>query len=320
MLSTSDFSKKQVLFVFFNDGEKISFSNDNVVIKNSDGKIKLQISCYRIFLIYAVGNFSITNVVVKQSKKFGFSIALMTANFRIYDVVGFEKNANTLLKKQQYSYDKLDLASLIISNKIFNQQKTLKDNRNKSDSIKEAINTIEEYIKQISSCSTLSELMAYEGLTAKLYFRNHFNNVSWNGRKPRIKADYINSTLDIGYTILFAFIEALLVAYGFDTYCGVLHKQFYMRKSLVCDLVEPFRCIIDVQIKKSINLKQINEEHFVLINRQYQLKWEKSQEYATIFMKAILDQKDEIFLYIQSYYRAFIKDLPSSEFPFYKGE
>ena len=66
--------------------------------------------------------------------------------------------------------------------------------------------------------------MAYEGLASKLYFRNHFNNVLWIGRKPRIKRDYVNAVLDIGYTILFSFIDALLSCYGFDTYCGVIRN------------------------------------------------------------------------------------------------
>ena len=87
-----------------------------------------------------------------------------------------------------------------------------------------------------------------------------FEGLNWKGRKPRIKFDYINSSLDIGYTVLFTFIEVIANSFGFDIYVGVLHKQFYMRKSLICDFVEPFRTIIDEQVKKSINLKQIKEE------------------------------------------------------------
>lgn len=41
-----------------------------------------------------------------------------------------------------------------------------------------------------------------------------------------------------------------------DVYCGVLHTMFYMRKSLVCDVMEPFRAIVDEQVKKSLNLGQ----------------------------------------------------------------
>ena len=64
-----------------------------------------------------------------------------------------------------------------------------------------------------------------------------------------------------------------------------MHTQFYMRKSLVCDIVEPFRVLIDHEVKKAINLKQIKEEDFIIINHQYRLKWDKSADYVKILMK-----------------------------------
>lgn len=36
----------------------------------------------------------------------------------------------------------------------------------------------------------------------------YFDNVQWNGRKPRIKSDYVNVVLDIGYTMLFNIVDA----------------------------------------------------------------------------------------------------------------
>ena len=80
----------------------------------------------------------------------------------------------------------------------------------------------------------------------------YFDNVQWNGRKPRIKSDYVNVVLDIGYTMLFNIVDAMLQVYGFDTYYGVFHKCFYMRKSLVCDIMEPIRPIIDYEVRKAI--------------------------------------------------------------------
>ena len=50
--------------------------------------------------------------------------------------------------------------------------------------------------------------------------------------------------------------------FGFDTYVGVLHREFFHRKSLVCDLVEPFRPIIDSSLIKALNLGQIHEDDF----------------------------------------------------------
>lgn len=315
MISALDFKKKQIVFVLFNEGEKMSFSNDNIVIKTLDNKIKFQCSCYRLFMVYAVGNCSITSVVISKAKKFGFFIAFMTCGFRLYSVIGAEKDSNTLLKINQYTYDGIELAKHITKNKISNQWKTIGFVRDKSDSQVEAIKTIKQYVPKVDECKNLNEIMAYEGLSAKLYFKNHFNNVLWQGRQPRVKRDITNSVLDIGYTLLFAFIDSLLSAYGFDTYKGVMHRQFYMRKSLVCDLVEPFRPLIDIQVKKSINLKQIKEDDFLLIKGQYRLKWNCSAKYVQFLMKPIMEEKESIFLYIQSYYRAFMKKLEVDKFP-----
>lgn len=313
-----DFDKKQVIFVLFNEGEKMAFSNDNVIVKTADGKIKFQCTCYRLFLIYAVGHWSITSAVLQKAKKYGFFIAMMTPGFRLYSIVGADKDGNTLLKEKQYNYNSLDLARHITENKITNQISTLKNVRNKSDSVKEAIITLNAYRNNCADTQQLQQILAYEGLSSKVYFKNHFNNILWQGRQPRLKRDVVNSVLDIGYTLLFTYVDALLSSYGFDTYKGVMHTQFYMRKSLVCDIVEPFRPLIDIQVKKSFNLKQIKEDDFILINNQYRLKWKKSAEYVSFLMKPLIENKNEIFKYIQSYYRAFMKEEKAENFPVFE--
>lgn len=315
MFTAPDFSKKQIVFVFFNEGEKLAFSNDNIVVKDANGKIKFQCTCYRLFIVFVIGHTSITTPLIQKAQKFGFFIALMTAGFKLYSVIGAMKDGNTLLHRKQYNYSELGIAKVITANKVNNQLSELKNMRYKTIGIKDGISLLETYIPKIVVANSLDELMGYEGLSSKVFFRNHFNNVIWNGRQPRIKRDYINSTLDIGYTLLFAFVEALLLSYGFDVYCGVMHRQFYMRKSLVCDLVEPFRVLIDHEIKKAINLRQINEQDFMVANNQYRLKWEKSSDYVRVLMTPIIESKEGIFAYIQSYYRAFMKELPSEQFP-----
>jgi len=317
MITAPDFAKKQIVFVMFNEGEKLAFSNDNLIVKNTDGSVKFQCTCYRLFIVFAVGNCSITSVIIQKAKKFGFFIALMTGGFRLYELIGAEKDGNTLLKRKQYVYEGIEIAKIITCNKISNQLYLLKSNRNKSDSVKEAILTIEGYKQNISNVQTLNELMAYEGLASKLYFRNHFNNILWSGRQPRLKRNAINSTLDIGYTLLFSFLDALLCSYGFDTYCGVMHRQYYMRKSLVCDFVEPFRPLIDAQIKKAINLKQFTDNDYTIINYQYRLKWSENAKYVSVLMEPIIENKDQIFLYVQTYYRAFMKDASIDYYPQY---
>lgn len=320
MLNLNDFSKKQIVFVYANDGEKIAYKNDNLVVKNKDNSIKFQISLYRLYIIYVIGDISITTVILKKAKKFGFSIALLSTTFRLYEMIGDIKLGNTLLKEKQYKYNGIDIAKQIVCNKILNEINALKNIRKKDADIKESIVILNDYMSKSSICNDYHLLLSYEGNAAKQYFKKIFEGVDWKGRKPRIKNDYVNSSLDIGYTILFTFIEVIVNSFGFDTYVGVLHKQFYMRKSLICDLVEPFRTVIDEQVRKSINLNQIKEEDFTIINKSYKLKYENATKYANIFLKAIINEKDKIFRYIQEYYRAFIKGKTIENYPVYERE
>ena len=318
MLTAPDYNKKQIIFVFANYGEKISFGNDNLIVKDKDGKVKLQVTCYRLFLVYVIGNCSITTVIIQRARKFGIRFALMTSGFRLYAVIGAEKDGNYLLHEMQYSYQGIEIGRRIVYNKIESQISTLGLIRHKSDYEKESILQIKNYCSELEFACSIHEIMAYEGLASKCYFACQFSKCNWNGRQPRMKRDPLNSTLDIGYTLLFSMIEALLACFGFDLYKGVLHRQFYMRKSLVCDLVEPFRCLIDDSIKHAYNLGQIKQDDFMVINGQYQLKWEKSPQYVQFLIKPLLGRKDDIYKYVLGYYRAFMKGAEIDCYPLFR--
>lgn len=308
MLNANDFKKKQILFLFTNHGDKISFSNDNIVIKDSSGKIKFQATCYRIFMICVVGNISITSGLIQRSKKFGFSICLMSITFKVYEIIGARMEGNTLLRKHQYEYQDNYIGQKIEQNKISNQMNALRCIRSKSEYLKEGIELLDNITAKLNEDMSYLEVMGLEGNAAKVYFPRMFDNVKWSGRKPRIKSDYINVTLDIGYTMLFNMVDAILQVYGFDTYYGVFHRCFYMRKSLVCDIMEPMRPIIDYEIRKATNLGQCKIDDFEQFDQRWVLKYKKNPDYIQFLMNSILEYKDDIFLYIQKYYRFFMKD------------
>ncbi|MGN0339607.1 MAG: type V CRISPR-associated endonuclease Cas1 [Lachnospira sp.] len=317
MLNANDFKKKQIIFLFTNAGEKLSFSNDNVVVKDKDGKTKYQSTCYRLFMICVVGNISITSGLIQRSKKFGFSICLMSTTFKVYEVLGARMEGNTLLRRHQYEYAETDIGRKIEQNKIRNQAQTLRNIRKKNDNIKEGISMLDEMAQALDAPLDYLEIMGIEGNAARVYFPRIFDNVRWNGRKPRIKNDYINVTLDIGYTMLFNIIDAMLQVYGFDTYYGVFHKCFYMRKSLVCDIMEPMRPIIDYEVRKAVNLGQCKAEDFEEYNQRWCLKYKSNPVYIQFLVNAILEYKDDIFLYVQRYYRYFMKMKSVEEIPIF---
>ncbi len=320
MLSINDFTQKQILFLVPKDGQKLSFKNDNAVVKDADDKIICQTTCYRLFALFIVGHITITSGLIQRAKKFGFAIIFMTSSFRPYQTISAFAESNVILRKNQYDYSGVNAAIQLTKNKINNQRITLMNCRNKSDDLKKAIAHLDGYIASIDACDSIRSVMGVEGSASKVYFKNYFDNVIWKGRKPRVKFDMVNALLDIGYTILFSYIDAVTSLFGFDRYYGLLHQQFYMRKSLVCDLVEPFRVIIDHQIKKSINLGQFKEKDFDIYDGKWCLKYKKSPEYSKIFISSIIEYKDEIYIYVRDVYRCFMRNQLDNSFPQWSAE
>ena len=98
MMSTRDFEFKQIAFVFTDEGEKISFKNDNLLITDSEGKIKHQSTCYRLFVLFICGDYCLTTGLLDRSKKFGFSIVFMTPNLRVTAMLPSKAEGNVLLR------------------------------------------------------------------------------------------------------------------------------------------------------------------------------------------------------------------------------
>lgn len=179
MLDVNDFEKKQIIFVFLNNGEKISYSNDNIIVKNKEGKIKYQTTCYRIFVLFVVGSFTIISGLLQRAKKYGFGVVLMTHSLKIYEVMCCPMEGNTLLHRHQYEFKDIKLGKHIIENKIINQRYYLNKIRNKSDELKSAIQNIDNSLKLLLSeqeTMELSSIMGIEGSVARIYFSHMFDN------------------------------------------------------------------------------------------------------------------------------------------------
>ncbi|MCB0803762.1 MAG: type V CRISPR-associated endonuclease Cas1 [Flavobacteriales bacterium] len=316
MLSLPDFIAKQVVLVFSKKEYKLSIRNSNFLLKDEDEEVILQQSCYKVFSIWIVGSCQLSSGILQESKKFGISIFMFSYGFKLYGCWNNQAEGNFLLRRKQYlSLNTYYQASKIIENKIGSQLYMLKKKRNKNLYEKEAIKQLKSCVAHIAECNSEKSLLGIEGSASKVYFNSLFFEKDWKGRKPRSKMDTTNTLMDMGYSTLFNLIESFLNLYGFDTYQGVFHTCFYQRKSLVCDLVEPFRPIVDQAILKGYNLGQINEEHFQIRKGQTHINPKHLKHYSGMFLKALLENKEEMFLYVQGYYRFVISNGDKREFP-----
>jgi CRISPR-associated protein Cas1 len=305
MLSRPDFLEKQIVVISSERIKDLSFRNDNLLIKK-DGKIQDQISCFKIFCIFIIGECSITTKLIAKLLKYQIGVYCFQMSLKPLCCIGAPLAGNYLLREKQYAStleQDLQQAKHIVKNKIVNQGALLTSLRNKDEELKKAITQLKDLYKKVEKQNSDESLRGIEGAASKLFFAHYFKTLKRYKREPRTRVDIINLLMDIGYSFLYNFIEANLNLYGFDVYRGVYHKLFYERKSLACDLVEPFRYIIDKAILKAYHLGQINEKDFSFKNGEYELSWDKRESYMKILLRAILEKKLDFFDYVKQYYR-----------------
>ena len=113
-------------------------------------------------------------------------------------------------------------------------------------------------------------------------------------------------------------MESFVRLFGFDIYVGVYHRMWFKRKSLICDLMEPFRCIIDHATLIAFNRKQFSNDDFLVNKSECRLKREKCSSYYNVFYQALITYKTDIFKYVQNYYRCFMGRRSVSTYPKFK--
>lgn len=274
-----------------------------------DGKRTLtKFPFQKLLALFIIGHITVTTPLIEKCKKYNVALVVLKPNLRPVFYWSNSAEANYLLRQYQYALpiNDISIAKTIVYNKIYNQIVNLKRTKKKDCITVEAIENCQTILNEIDNIEDYKQLMGNEGIAAKSYFAAYFQSLSWRGRYPRTKCDSLNVTLDIGYTILFNYIECFVRMFGFDIYKGVYHRQWFQRKSLICDLIEPFRCLIDHAVLLAFNRKQFKENDFILKDSEYQLKKEKVADYYRIFYDVLIEHKSEVFKYVQAYYRCFM--------------
>lgn len=274
----------------------------------------------KILALFVIGHIHITTPLIEKCKKHNVALVVMKPSLRPVFYWADAAEANFLIRKKQYEFSKEDIsiARILVGNKIANQELLLRKSRKRDELTLSTIDNFKLLREQALHTSEYNELMGIEGLAAKLFFAAYFQDLEWKGRRPRINGDYINAILDIGYTYLFNFMECFVRMFGFDIYVGVYHRLWFKRKSLICDLMEPFRCVIDRTVRTAINRMQFKESDFAIYKGEYRLKPENNKDYSIVFFDALIPYKNDIFKYVQQYYRCFMNNREPRQYPLFK--
>lgn len=318
MYTHKDIEYRSIFVINCIKERNLRVSNGELLLEESEEKKTLtKLPFQKILALFVVGHITITTPLIDKCKKYNVTLIVVKPSFRPVFYWANSAEANYLLRQRQFAMDKNDIsiAKVLVANKIANQRKLLINTRRKDLQTELALENCGLYLTHLHDVNEYSALMGIEGLASKNFFKAYFQDIGWVVRRPRTKCDIINVTLDIGYTMLFNFVECFVRMFGFDLYVGVYHRLWFKRKSLICDLVEPFRCIIDRCVRTAFNRKQFTEKDFTLIKGEYKLKFEKNADYTKVFFDALVVYKIEIFKYVQMYYRCFMQGKPIDQYP-----
>ncbi|MDY5968817.1 MAG: type V CRISPR-associated endonuclease Cas1 [Bacteroidales bacterium] len=323
MFTNKDLEYKSIFVVNCEEQRALRVSNGELLLEevHEEGKRTLtKMPFQKMLALFVIGHITITTPLIEKCKKNNVALCVMKHNLRPVFFEGESAEANFLLRKRQYALDKEDVnvAKALMRCKFKNQCKLLKNTRKKDALTLDAIAWCEEALNRLPFEKRCESLMGLEGCVARSFFAAYYQDLKWKQRLPRLKCDAINAALDIGYTLLFNFVEVYARMFGFDLYMGVYHRLWFKRKSLVCDLIEPFRCIIDQQMRKAWNLGQVREEDFDVTKGEYRLKFEKNGDYCKLFYTALADHKKDIFVFMQGYYRHFMRSSEWTKYPIFE--
>lgn len=314
MISLPDFKEKQLLFIRAERGvfNKIKFQNDNIVFLKGD-KVINRASCHKVFGAFVIGDITITSGLMRDGVRNGVSFFFLKDNMETYASIGAAAEGHYLLRSKQYAWNnavEMRMTRLLVANKIKNQSRLLKERKKKTGLVAD----LDATLIAVERAVTSDTLRGIEGNASRKFFEEYYGDIGWVRRAPRTKGDMHNILLDIGYSMLFNCTDSLLRLHGFDTYKGFYHKLFFQRKSLACDIMEPFRSVIEKQFLKSWNLGQVDPKDFTLVKGRYTLSYESSRKYAELFMEAIMDHKEDLYQYVHKFYR-YVMNEGLVEFP-----
>lgn len=139
----------------------------------------------------------------------------------------------------------------IIKYKIYNQAQLLKKMN------VEGYEKLFEYVSEVKE----GDMTNREGHAAKVYF-----NLLFGKDFIREKADNTNAALDYGYSILLSTFNREIVSKGYITQLGINHKNEFNQYNLSCDLMEPFRPLIDEIVYENRELVFGKEFKLKLLN------------------------------------------------------
>lgn len=285
--------------IVISNQSKLSYKNRFLVVKQDNDEKYVHLSEIDTIIVDSIA-VSISTYLLKELSDSKINIIFCDEKHNPFgELSSYYSSHNTSKKIQKQinwlKENKDKMWQNIIKNKIINQALMMKKiNSNKYE-------LLLTYIEDVLSADKTNR----EGHAAKVYFNELFGKDF-----VRNESDNINAALNYGYAILLSTINKEVISNGYLTQIGIHHKNEFNEFNLSCDLMEPFRIVID---------------NFVYYNQEKELNTEFKLDIVNIFNSRYTYEnkkytlKDIIKLYVKNTLEALDEPDKYKEFSIYEG-
>lgn len=275
---------------------KLDLQLNNLVIRN-DNVTKINLSEIAVLLIESTAVSITTSLLAELTKKKIKVIFCDEKRMPSSELMGYYGSHDTSLKyKKQIEWTaemKKLVWSEIVSEKIRKQSEFLTEMNRQESTL------LNQYISEILPGDESNR----EGHAAKVYF-----NALFGMDFSRTLDCNINAALNYGYSIILSAFAREVVSQGYFTQLGIFHDNMFNQFNLACDLMEPFRVLVDRKVvhmklaefssKEKMELVDIlNQNIYIDGNREYVSKAMR------IYSKSVFDALNESDLSIIKFYQ-----------------
>ncbi len=197
------------------------------------------------------------------------------------ELVSYRNSYNSSKKiKQQIMWSedvKKEVWSRIIKDKIMKQSQLLSERKHEIES-----KMLIDYSQHILS----NDITNREGHAAKVYFNALFG-MSFSRRNEH----QINSALNYGYAIILSCFNREIVKMGYMTQLGIWHRNEFNAFNLSCDLMEPFRILVDKLVLNLDADKDMKSQMLEIFNLKVKInnKLQVLENPITIYCQSVID-------------------------------
>jgi CRISPR-associated protein Cas1 len=165
----------------------------------------------------------------------------------------------------------IDLVTQKIKNQVCFLKKLMYARPGRQKHFITSVQAIQKAWSDLSSSGTdldvaRNRLMGLEGIAGRAYFQCLSGllpeKYRFDGRSRRPAKDPFNASLNYCYGILYSLVEKACILSGLDPYIGFLHTDNYNKKSLVFDLIEPFRIYGEQTAVYLFTGKKMKDDYF----------------------------------------------------------